>query len=320
MSEFTSERAGKLPSTKIIMRCRTGLKTFVNTDSTSFSGEVDSSLSEYLGVRMSPFYSPDGSILCLVKEPGSPIILKDTSISSSEGWTREIACGDPHMVEFSPQGSFLITWSRPQKGTADTNPESNLCIWSIATGELVQAFFQKTLKKGIIQWTEDERYCFRIASNVIHIFHGHNIKAGVLVRIRQMGMTSFKVTPTCPPSVAVFMPEIKGKAAMVSVYSCPDLPPDDGKGRKSPETEETHVPELVNPGVTRSLMAASEASMLWNRKGNVCLIHTHSDVDTTNTSYYGATGEYVRIHILTLSILCSLFFYLFFSSLCNWCS
>ena len=33
--------------------------------------------------------------------------------------------------------------------------------------------------------------------------------------------------------------------------------------------------------------------MMWNALGNSLLVHTHSDVDKTNTSYYGATGLYL---------------------------
>ena len=33
--------------------------------------------------------------------------------------------------------------------------------------------------------------------------------------------------------------------------------------------------------------------MMWNAQGTSLLVHTHSDVDKSNTSYYGATGLYV---------------------------
>jgi uncharacterized protein with WD repeat len=34
-------------------------------------------------------------------------------------------------------------------------------------------------------------------------------------------------------------------------------------------------------------------SMYWNSTGTMLLIHTHSDVDKSNTSYYGSTGLFI---------------------------
>lgn len=38
------------------------------------------------------------------------------------------------------------------------------------------------------------------------------------------------------------------------------------------------------------MFAASEAHLLWNSRGDTLLAHTHSDVDRSNSSYYGSSG------------------------------
>ena len=84
---------------------------------------------------------------------------------------------------------------------------------------------------------------------------------------------TLQVAPSSSPaSVAVFNPEAGGKPARVSIYRFIGG-------------------EVQGPTNSRTMFAATEASLHWNSSGDRLLVHTHADVDSSNSSYYGATGE-----------------------------
>jgi translation initiation factor 2A len=169
-------------------------------------------------VRSSPQYSPDGALLCIIKELGQPIALHNTITGELVG---EIPCFDASYVEFSPQGSYMVTWSKPVKGTADEGSEGNLKIWQLSSLQLVAAYSQKTFKKETIQFTADESLCFRIVSNEIHILKGDNIAGGIISKVYHKGLSQFRITPTSIPitTIAVFNADMKGNPAKVTLYS-----------------------------------------------------------------------------------------------------
>ena len=168
-----------------------------------------------------------------------------------------------------------VIYLRPEKGKSDTNPQNNLFLWNTFSGDAISSFFQKSYKKGVIQWTADEKFMFKLVNGAVQVFNGENIIDGPVDRIAQKGASLFAASSNSPPKIAVFSPESSGKAASVSIYSI------SGSGNSL---------MIADNVVSRSLMAASEASLLWNFSGDTCLIHTQSDVDTSNSSYYGATG------------------------------
>lgn len=118
-----------------------------------------------------------------------------------------IPCRDAQNVEFSPLGTYLVTWSRPTKGTASEASEGNLRVWKLPTiamaregggaqaeCELVAAYSQKMNKRDILQWTHDEALCLRVVSNEIHIMKGDDLKAGIIAKVHHKGVASYKVS------------------------------------------------------------------------------------------------------------------------------
>jgi hypothetical protein len=79
-------------------------------------------------VRLPPIYSPDGSIICIIKGETLPITLHD---SSNGALVLTIPCNDVVTVEFSPLGNYLVTWSRQAKINSDNGAfrEGNLKVY-----------------------------------------------------------------------------------------------------------------------------------------------------------------------------------------------
>lgn len=118
----------------------------------------------------------------------------------------------------------------------------------------------------------------RMVSTEVQIMDGQDIAAGLVARIPHKGVAQFEISPVSSPftSVAVFNPEAGGKPARITLYQ---YAPGGGD-----------VQTAVN---TRTVFSASEATMRWNSTGTSLLAHTSSDLDSSNTSYYGATGLFL---------------------------
>ena len=142
-----------------------------------------------------PVFSRDGRLSAVLSGAGD--------IAIANGSTGEVILQlprDPQLqyLEFSPRGSFLVSWSRSGGKSAATDDSEeaaksakNLRIWSTETGALLESFFQKQYRKGVIQWTEDEAICCRIVSNEVHVLDGRHPEAGIVSKVFQKGCSSF---------------------------------------------------------------------------------------------------------------------------------
>lgn len=151
---------------------------------------------------------------------------------------------------------------------------------------MIVSYSQRQQRKDMIQWSSDESMCFRIVTNEIHILDGRDLSRGIISKIHHKGLTQFKVSPASPVTIAVFNPETSGNPARCTLYQC-----------STPETPPT------SPVSSRTMFAATEASLLWNRQGTAIIIHTQSDVDSSNASYYGATGLFIMTADGTVSAI-----------------
>lgn len=261
MSATVDSSVGSCPSTLILLRTRNGLSAFRGPSSelaaepsiSRISGVVDG----ISGIRLAPHYTPDGSLLCVVQEVGN-IIFYDSISGLVVG---EIDCPDTSYVEFSPKGGYMITFSKPVKGSADGVSEGNLKVWNVATKLLVVAYSQKVFKKETIQFSADESLCYRIVTNEVHVLNGSDLAAGIKCKLYHKGISQFKVSPTVSPfsTIAVFNSETGGNPAKVTLYSY------------HPNTN-----EMNGPVSGRTMFAASEASMAWNCTGRQQLNYVES--------------------------------------------
>lgn len=226
------------------------------------------------GLRLPPIHNNDGSVYCLIHE-NKPLSLHDASTGSL---LVELDISDAAKADFSPHGRFLVTYSLPTK--VNDHPTSNLRVWNTATGALMAGFVAKTYKADAIQFTDDDRFALRLGNNEILVYSMESgFNGEEAVKLSHRGASQFRVAPTCCAAglfIAVFAPEAGGKPATTSVYS---FQPADKR--------------ISGPIASRTIFGASEASLMWNRQGTSLLIHSQSDVDSSNASYYGATALYI---------------------------
>lgn len=266
-----------LPITQVLVRTRDAIQVY-NGPVKPNEGSINATLNPadlfkgIHGLRICPIFSPHGEIVCYVFE-NKPISLCNTA-SGDE--ILSIPISDAEYVEFSPLGTFLVTWSRPSKA----GENSNMRIWEVSTGSMICSFSQKIYKPQVVQWTADEEHCFRLVSNEVQIFSKSSMVSPVN-KVYHKGLTQFHVTPTSSPyiSVAVFNPESGGKPARVSLY------------RYSPNASTEKAACIEGPVSSRTIFAASEAKLTWNATGSALLVYAHADTDAS--SYYGATGLFL---------------------------
>ena len=222
------------------------------------------------------FDSSGNLFVSTLSSPGHLIV---QSATSGDVMT-DIVCSEVLALEFSPLGTFVVSFSRPVKGTATDAGEGNLRVWRVSDGSLQGAYHHKTLKKDLLQWDQHETVCLRIVSNELHVLKGHSPQEGIIGKLYHKGIGQFKVAPLsegCAACVVVFNPEAGGKPARASIH----------------KLDKYGDPELSEAVNSRTMFSANEAGLYWNSVGSHVIIHAMSDVDTSGTSYYGSSSLYI---------------------------
>ena len=101
-------------------------------------------------------------------------------VDASTGKLRHtLALPNVHELAFSPKGSFLNTWERPWKNEDDGQAGKNLRIWSMANGEQITEFVQKSQNGWNLQYSQDEKICCRNVTNEVHIYESASMQNGM---------------------------------------------------------------------------------------------------------------------------------------------
>ena len=282
-----------VPVTQLLVRTRESIQIYdgpINSNG-AISLRKAELFSDVTDLRICPLYSPDGSVVVYTFE--KKVMSVHNTATGAQLFTLPI--GDAEYVEFSPKGTFLVTWSRPTKGSA-TAPASadngNFRVWSASTGALVTAFSLKVYKAQSIQWTANEEYCFRLVTNEIQIFRGDSLTVPI-DKVYHKGLTQFRITSTVTPyvSVAAFNPESGGKPARVTLFRFNPKPSTETVSTTEESEKTDKATSVEGPVSSRTIFAASEAKLMWNAPGTALLVYAQADTDAT--SYYGATGLFL---------------------------
>ena len=81
-------------------------------------------------------------------------------------------------LNFSPLGTYLITWERPSKDE-NGNPTKNLKVWRVveaAEHTVVGSFVQKSQTSWNLQHTADERLCARAVTNEVQFYESNDLE------------------------------------------------------------------------------------------------------------------------------------------------
>ena len=133
--------------------------------------------------------------------------------------------------DFSPLGSYLVTWERPDPVRL---PEGSLRVWELEgarAGEVRKSFHCKLLNKGgipaTLAWSGDEAIAFHSVTNTLHVHDGHFAlnEAGSDQRgsVSCPGVSLFAASLSAEPPfcAALFVPEVKGRPAAVKIHAFP---------------------------------------------------------------------------------------------------
>jgi hypothetical protein len=219
-----------------------------------------------VALSLAPIFSTDGAFVARVAtEKSAPIEI--TSTESGE-IVSIIPCTDAQSVEFSPLGTFVVTWSRQLKPKSGESPQSNLHVWRVATGAVVASFNQRQMQSDMLQWNNDESACIRLVSNEVHIYNGASPGA-LNQKVYHKGVSQCSISPNpAVPVIAAFTPEAGGKHAKVSMYTYSQ------SLLAGPLAEGSKAQGCQDTGFGRTMFAANECSMKWNLSGEYVIVQT----------------------------------------------
>lgn len=263
-----TDNIGSVPRTKFFLRGRNGIEVLWGPPSSSKDEvkiEPDERFESLASADLMEF-TEDGELVVLVRTAsGFTVRHADTG-----ALVTEVANPGIHAVAWSPLGSQLLTWQRPQKDS----DAGNLIVWDAATGQDLARFHHKSYTRDkwpVLQWTSDETICARQSANGVVLYHGRDIPSGSIGHIHEPSVSNFSVAPASAPyKVAIFVPEKKGKPASVKIYQFPN--------------------HLDAPIASKSFYKAQDVTLKWSPTGSALIIETRTDIDTSGKSYYGETG------------------------------
>ncbi|CAN6648639.1 eukaryotic translation initiation factor 2A [Trichomonascus vanleenenianus] len=211
-------------------------------------------------------YSEDGQYFAYATPSAVVIVNPDTGAVATQ-----LDLVDVIELGFSPRASYLLTWQRPKRDEAG-NFAPNLKIWNVSDGSLIESVLQKQQTPWSVQYTKDERYSARlVTSGLIQVYEANNFR-NPSAKLNVEGATQFSLSPGQNYSIAVFVPESKGRPAAVRVYQ---------------------IPSFQNPVSQKTFFKADKIQMKWNKLGTALLVLASTDVDTSGKSYYGETNLYL---------------------------
>ncbi|KAJ1460207.1 eukaryotic translation initiation factor eIF2A-domain-containing protein [Pelagophyceae sp. CCMP2097] len=269
------------PPVKMLARSRShGIEVFTGPDSRQDGAILARGAALDVAGRALAVPSDDGKWLAV---SGGPKAMQILSTTSDAQVTLADDTAECERVAFSPRSTYCVTW---QRANPEKFPDGSLRVWSVATGSLLRVFHCKILNKGgipaTLSWSGDDAVAMHCVTNTVHVHTGDfsKVAGGETDQIGAIGcpgVALFAASPArAPPyAAALFVKEAKGRPAKVEIYQFPPKAGTDG---------------LV---CAKAFYRAQDVTLKWSPTGVGVLVQTHTDVDATNSSYYGSTGLYL---------------------------
>ncbi|KAJ1962355.1 hypothetical protein GGI12_002696 [Dipsacomyces acuminosporus] len=212
-------------------------------------------------------YSPNGKYLAWAISSEAKIVDAQTQAPVAA-----IAQAGVLDVQFSPSGTYLMTWERYSE-SEHAEGSHNLKVWESATGELKGTFVQKAYTGWALQWTDDEKFCAKLFPGEVRFYSptSPTLLQKPTLTLKLEGVTAFSLSPGLSPSVAVFVPEHGGKPAIVRMYT---------------------LGAFSRPSANKTFFNAENVEFYWHKLGTNLLVLTQTEVDRTGRSYYGESSLY----------------------------
>lgn len=171
-----------------------------------------------------------------------------------------------HIIRFSSKGTFLIVYEI-FVSTKESPNNPNLFFYDADNGKELISFCMKKHSEWEPYISDDESILALMLGGDIHFY---DISNGTFTKSSQKlsgKIGSFSLSPGLSTHIALYLQSAKGSPSMARLFKYPNLD--------------------SNPIASKSFSQADKVEMIWNKKGNGCLIMTSTDVDSTGASYYG---------------------------------
>nr|CAD7447784.1 unnamed protein product [Timema bartmani] len=216
-------------------------------------------------------FDPQGKYFAWV----NGVTVKIASVSTWKVIT-EITKPKISSLEFSPKGTYLMTWEPYLVTPTNPTPGPNLHIWRVETGELVKEFMQKRQIGWAPQWSSDEKICARSLNNDVLFYEDANFESEVH-KIHGQRVGNFSLAPGTPPyHILCYIPGKSGQPSFGKLFQYPKF-------------------ENTSFIASKSFFQADRVDMFWNKVGSAVLLMTSMEVDKSGSSYYGKQA----LHALT---------------------
>ncbi|XP_043276692.1 eukaryotic translation initiation factor 2A [Venturia canescens] len=217
-------------------------------------------------------FSPEGRYFSWISGPTIKIALCNT-------WQivaviqRPKVCG----LQFTPQGTYLMTWEPFIISKENPQGSPQLCIWKTENGELVKSFVQKRQSDWEPQWSNDEKLCGMLVNSDILFYENADFERYVQkINVTKFG--KFRIAPgNSPYHVLCYMPGKPGQPSFGKLFQYPKV-------------------EVSQAVASKSFFQADSVDIMWNDCGTSALVMTTMEVDKTGASYYGKQG----LHFLSI--------------------
>lgn len=172
-----------------------------------------------------------------------------------------------HIIKFSPKGTYLIVYEI-FISTRENPNNPNLFIYEAKTGKELICFIMKKHSEWEPFMSNDESVLAIMMSGDVHFYEIENdtFKKSSQKLTGKVG--SFSLSPGYNTHVALYLQGAKGSPSMARLFKYPNL-----------DSSATIA--------SKSFSQADKVEMIWNQRGNGCLIMTSTDVDSSGASYYG---------------------------------
>jgi len=173
-----------------------------------------------------------------------------------------------YALQFSPLSSLLATWEQ-YAVIQGQQPQPNLHLWDVKTGEKVKSFFQKKLSLWCPIWNTDETICCRMVNNEVQFYQNNDFSA-IAHKLHMNKISDFGMSQNAGQTHVVgYAPgSNKGAPSFCKLYKFPNL-------------------EEAQAIANKSFFQADSVDIKWNSAGTCVLLLVQAEVDKTGSSYYG---------------------------------
>ncbi|CAH1403403.1 unnamed protein product [Nezara viridula] len=193
---------------------------------------------------------------------------KKVTIVSTSTWEVLAEMDRPRVctLQFSPKGTYLMTWETFAVSQEKPEGTPNLNIYESATGKHLVAFEQKKQTGWEPIWTGDETLVSRSVKNDVLFYKPEKINE-IENRIANQRVHQYSISPAGSPYyVLCYVPGKQGQPSLGKLFQ---------------------YPKFDTPIACKSFFQADKVDMYWNKKGTGVLLMTSVEVDKSGSSYYG---------------------------------